>query len=496
MDSNNQDSQPTLDTIVWRPKVHPESRKKVVNKITDTLQKFLPVSGNEGLHELQTIAQKFEDKIYTVSRSPSEYLRKIAMKLLTMEAKHRDTVANNMTSNEGGPSNNPPEQASVDSTTQTAQPSGGVDSITQTAQPSGSVDSITQNAQPYGGDWQEEPYQKLQTMKENYLPDLKEMLQEITMRLQKCGSTPQQPKSDQIEKLKVYRMMLERIIFFLQLPKNSITLSLKEKLGSYEKQIVKFINSLRTREGISSLQPGQLPPTHISSMPQSQAQVTSLPSLEKQMISQMQPSNIQGSAVTLQQNNAASLPHNSMSGLSSTQQNMLNTIQPSNNVDAGLGNSVSSLQQNPVSSLQQKLQHSSPQVDQQTHQQSLAKVAPHLQSSNSHFVLVDSQKPVPGFSSSSAAAATQSLSIGTHGISALPLLAEFSGLDGSYFNAFAATSGKDFGKEFGKELLKEISSKKIEKLKKQIESVTMKMKLLILVLFSFWVSFLLFYKCM
>ncbi|CAI8601353.1 unnamed protein product [Vicia faba] len=273
-----------------------------------------------------------------------------------------------------------------------------------------SVGSTTQTAQPSGGDWQEEVYQKLQTMKENYMPDLNEILQEIATRLQKYDSTPQQPKSDQIEKLKVYRMVLERMISLLQVPKNSIRLSLKERLEAYEKQIVNVINLLRTREGISSLQPGQLPPTHRSSMPQSQSQVTSVQSHENQIISQMQPSNLQ-----------------------------------------------------------------------------------------------DSAKPVPEFSSSSAtnvgkhtrdaAAPAQSLSIGTHGISALPLLAEFSGLDGAYFNAFTATSGKDFGKEFGKELLKEISSKKIEKLKKEVESVTM-MKLLILVLICFWVLCVLFYKCM
>ncbi|KAL5072430.1 hypothetical protein RYX36_011414, partial [Vicia faba] len=236
-----------------------------------------------------------------------------------------------------------------------------------------SVGSTTQTAQPSGGDWQEEVYQKLQTMKENYMPDLNEILQEIATRLQKYDSTPQQPKSDQIEKLKVYRMMLERVILLLQVPKNSIRLSLKERLEAYEKQIVNLINLLRTREGISSLQPGQLPPTHRSSMPQSQSQVTSVQSHENQIISQMQPSNLQGSAATLQQKNSA------------------------------------------------------------------AKVAPPMQSSNSHFVLVDSAKPVPEFSSSSAAnvgkhtrdaaAPAQSLSIGTHGISALPLLAEFSGLD-------------------------------------------------------------------
>jgi PAX-interacting protein 1 len=109
-------------------------------------------------------------------------------------------------------------------------------------------------------------------------------------------------------------------------------------------------------------------------------------------------------------------------------------------------------------------QHSSPQVDQQTHLQSLTKVATPLQSSNSPFgvptpsppmapspMLGDAEKPIPGVSSSNAvnvgqhtggaAAPAQSLAIGTPGISASPLLAEFSGPD-AYVNALAATSGK------------------------------------------------------
>lgn len=113
-------------------------------------------------------------------------------------------------------------------------------------------------------------------MKEDYLPDLDEIFQEIAMRLQQYDSTPQQLKSGQIEKLRVYRLILERMILFIQLPKNSIRLSFKEKLGACEEKIVNLIKSFKLRKGISSLQPGQLPPTHTSSTPQSQSQVTSV----------------------------------------------------------------------------------------------------------------------------------------------------------------------------------------------------------------------------
>jgi PAX-interacting protein 1 len=163
-------------------------------------------------------------------------------------------------------------------------------------------------------------------------------------------SLPHQPKSDQLEKLKVFKMMLERLITFLQVSKSNISPTVKEKLGSYEKQIINFINTNRPRK-MSSLQPGQLPPPHMHSMSQTQSQVTQVQSHENQMNNQLQ-TNMQGSGATMQQNNMTSLQHSSLSGVSTAQQNMMNTIQPSANLDSGQGN-MSSLQQVPVSSLQQ-----------------------------------------------------------------------------------------------------------------------------------------------
>ena len=72
-------------------------------------------------------------------------------------------------------------------------------------------------------------------------------------------SHPQQPKSKQLEKLEVFKAMLERLITFLQVSKNITTPSFKEKLGSYEKQIVSFLNPSRFRRPIPNLQLGQLP---------------------------------------------------------------------------------------------------------------------------------------------------------------------------------------------------------------------------------------------
>ncbi|KAL2338178.1 hypothetical protein Fmac_012624 [Flemingia macrophylla] len=212
-----------------------------------------------------------------------------------------------------------------------------------------SLDSTIQTAPPSGGDWQEEVYQKLQTMKESYLPEMNEMYQKIANKLQQHDSLPQQPKTEQIEKLRAYKLMLERMMQLLQIPKNNILPNFKEKLGSCEKQIISLINSNRPRKGMSSVQLGQLPP----SMQQPQSQVTQVQPHENQMNSQLQSTNLQGSVPSMQQNNIASLQHNSLSSVSTGQQNMMNSMQPGTNLDSGQGNSVNSLQQVPMSSLQQ-----------------------------------------------------------------------------------------------------------------------------------------------
>lgn len=150
--------------------------------------------------------------------------------------------------------------------------------------------------------------------------------------------------------------MLERIITFLQVTKSNILPYYKEKLGSYEKQMLNFIDTNRPRKPDSSLQQGQLPLPHMHTMQQPQSQITTqMQSHESQMNPQLQPMNLQGSVATMQQNNMTSLQHNSLnlSGVSTAQQNMMNSLQPGSNLDSGQGNALSSLQQVAMGSLQQ-----------------------------------------------------------------------------------------------------------------------------------------------
>lgn len=117
-------------------------------------------------------------------------------------------------------------------------------------------------------------------------------------------------------------------------------------------------------------------------------------------------------------------------------------------------------------------QHSSPQVDQQNLLSSMTKTGTPLQSANSPFVVPspstplapspmpgDSEKPISGLSSVSnagnighqqttgAQASAPSLAIGTPGISASPLLAEFTSPDGAHGSALTNVSGKSSATE-------------------------------------------------
>nr|GMD58450.1 mediator of RNA polymerase II transcription subunit 15A-like isoform X1 [Ipomoea batatas] len=231
-----------------------------------------------------------------------------------------------------------------------------------------SLDSTAQTGNANVADWQEEAYQKIKAMKETYYMDLNELFQKIAGKLSQLSenelwtrglltgqlsfipllkssqhdSVPQQPKNEQIEKLKMFKVMVERLLHMLRLNKNEIQPQHKDKMGYIEKQIIYFLNSNRTRKPASSLQQGQ--PPH---PPQNH---------DGQINLQMQSVNVQGTMAAMQQNNLTNMQHNSLSSVSAvsnSQQNMLSTIQPGASFDMGQGSSLNSLQQVSTGALQQ-----------------------------------------------------------------------------------------------------------------------------------------------
>ncbi|KAJ9556280.1 hypothetical protein OSB04_010894 [Centaurea solstitialis] len=464
-----------------------------------------------------------------------------------------------------------------------------------------SSDSTAQTGNPNGGDWQEEVYQKMKAMKDKYMPELNDMYQKVIGKLQQHDSLPQQPKSEQVEKLKMIKHALDRYMAFLQVPKSNISPNYKEKLGIYERQIINIISPHKRKPGVPPQQTQALPPQHIHSLQQTQSHLT--------QENQMQSVNLQ--------NNMGSLQHSSVlhsPGASNAQQNMMSATQPTSNLDPGQNSAMNALQQvvggpqqvniNPLSSqggmgilqpnssmlqhqqlkqlqyrqylhkqqlLQQQFQrqtkqqqqngqlqmnqlpqlhqindgnelklrqqigvkpeslqqqhvqhpayhqqlksgapfspqllqasspltpqHPSPQIDQQNLLNSLTKSGTPLQSANSPFIVSspstpstshmhgESEKVNSGVSSLSNAgnighqttAPTQSLAIGTPGISASPLLAEFTSPDGHNGNGTSTVSAKSSAIEQPIEhllkVVKSISSKSLSASVSDIGSV-------------------------
>ncbi|KAK3230796.1 hypothetical protein Dsin_002677 [Dipteronia sinensis] len=77
----------SIDAVDWRNQLKPDSRERIVNKIRETLERHLPFSGPEGIAELKKIAGRFEDKIFSAASNQSDYLRRISLKMLSMESK-------------------------------------------------------------------------------------------------------------------------------------------------------------------------------------------------------------------------------------------------------------------------------------------------------------------------------------------------------------------------------------------------------------------------
>ncbi|XP_073105961.1 mediator of RNA polymerase II transcription subunit 15a isoform X2 [Elaeis guineensis] len=97
----------------WRTELQHESRQRIVNKIMDNLKRYLPISVPEGLKELKKIAVQFEEKIYNAATSQADYLKRIALKLLSMEAKTQHTPINPSMVNTAIPNQNPTVPVSI-----------------------------------------------------------------------------------------------------------------------------------------------------------------------------------------------------------------------------------------------------------------------------------------------------------------------------------------------------------------------------------------------
>ncbi|XP_060183423.1 uncharacterized protein LOC132613418 [Lycium barbarum] len=85
-----------IEYVDWRTQLAPDSRQRIINKIMETLSRHLPVYEQEGLQELEMIAVRFEETIYANAISQQDYLRKISLKMLTLEEKPQNPMTNSL----------------------------------------------------------------------------------------------------------------------------------------------------------------------------------------------------------------------------------------------------------------------------------------------------------------------------------------------------------------------------------------------------------------
>ncbi|KAI8570796.1 hypothetical protein RHMOL_Rhmol01G0064700 [Rhododendron molle] len=352
--------EPTMDAGDWRSQSQPDSRQRIVNKmvppphIQSEQQSQSQITQVHPMHENHMNLQLQSMNLQVSSEA-------------TMQQNSVATLQHNSLSSLSG------VPTTSQSMISTLQPGSTIDSG------QASLDSTAQRGNANSGDWQEEIYQKIKVMKEAYLPKLTEMYHKIVDKLQQFkflplvqhDSLPQQPKNEQLEKLRIFKTMLERILQFLQVPKSNILPNFNEKLPAYEKHIVNFLNSNRPRKPGLSLQQGQqIPPPHIQFMPQSQqsqSQITQVhPMHENQMYPHLRSMNLQGSVASMQQNNGATLQRNSLSflsGVPTTPQSLISTLQPGSTIDSGQGSELNALQQVAVGSVQQNLVNAQQQAN-------------------------------------------------------------------------------------------------------------------------------------
>ncbi|CAH2037469.1 unnamed protein product [Thlaspi arvense] len=217
--------------------------------------------------------------------------------------------------------------------------------------PSSSLDSTAQTENANGVDWQEEVFQKIKAMKEAYLPDLNEIYQRVATKLQQDSLPPQQ-RSDQFEKLKQFKTMLERMIQFLSVSKSNIMPALKDKVAYYEKQIIGFLNMHRPKK---TVQQGQLPQSQMQPMQQQQSQSVQDQSHDGLTNPQMQSMSMPGSGPRAQQSSLTNMQNNVLSsrpGVSAPQQNISSSI-PASSLESGQGNALNNGQQISMGSMQQ-----------------------------------------------------------------------------------------------------------------------------------------------
>ncbi|GLJ48141.1 hypothetical protein SUGI_1016610 [Cryptomeria japonica] len=385
-----------VTTTDWRIDLSPDSRNKIVNKIMYTLQKHMPFIGPDSMNECKKIALRFEEKMYAAAVDQQDYLRKISLKMLSLKnnvSRDGNSLAGGSTSGNQKPldparvSGNgislprqpQPQEASLpqkqrlvcqlqhqpqqfqqpqlnsiqqelqqrlDMAVGLLQQQHQLSSIEQQKQLLQdqtqrlsdvlkiSVESSGQTGQSNG---QEKIYQKLQRLKDMYFPDLTELLRRLTIK------SSQPVAADQLEKLKLYRTKVLRMMQYCQVPKINIPPGFAEdKIDAVEKQIQSVLSSFMLGNPAPQHEQG-----HEHFPPQSINHLHSMQPESQSLIPQLQQMNLQDSATLVQPNTVqhSSMPRLQQSGVQTTLPTSRTAMQPWPGLNSTQGSGVRVLQQ-------------------------------------------------------------------------------------------------------------------------------------------------------
>ncbi|XP_035541538.1 mediator of RNA polymerase II transcription subunit 15a-like isoform X2 [Juglans regia] len=193
------------------------------------------------------------------------------------------------------------------------------------------------------GDWQEEVYQRVESLKSRYLKQLNGLRHTLTNRLQQ-DSAPCPTNTGQLEKI---NLALNLTIAYLNVPKSKITPSYAEKLDTLQKKIL-WILQLTGKKSDSSPREGKLFPDiySVQQLPQPQTQTSEAQQLENHKIPPLQFTKSQSTLAAMQRNNLMFLQHVSKSSSPEPATLHQNTMHLGDHLPASeKGNSVNILQQ-------------------------------------------------------------------------------------------------------------------------------------------------------
>ncbi|KAL5230512.1 hypothetical protein ABZP36_029288 [Zizania latifolia] len=239
------------------------------------------------------------------------------------------------------------QQNNVDQQKQFIQAQRGLQEVSSST----SVDSIAQTGHGGTGDWREEVYQMVKDLKDKYFAELNDLYSKFSLKLQHVDNmVPPQKPSDQYEKMKNFKMIMERTLQVLQLNKSNIQPALKEKIPVCERQIISILNSQKRRTVQTQGQPqfqqssGQGPTSNISQQQPSQGLQQ-----HDNHTNQMPQASLPSMSSGLQSSSAAGIHNVPASpamkfGVPTMQQNVTNAPQATSNLEIVQGSNFNSLQ--------------------------------------------------------------------------------------------------------------------------------------------------------